>query len=103
MTAAMVSSQILNVIDRLESGVTLEAKLARLAEHEIRRRLARYQLTDRIFRQKYGMTLLEFEAADIVQKLNFSFEVESDHQDWDIAVDGIHTLLQQLEQVRVDR
>lgn len=103
MTTAMVSSHILNVIDRLEPGITMEAKIAQLAEHEIRRRLARYQLTDRIFRQKYGMTLPEFEAAEMVRKLNFSFESESDHQDWDIAVDGIHTLLQQLEQVRVVR
>lgn len=29
----------------------------RLAELELRRRLARYQLSDRLLRQKYGMTL----------------------------------------------
>ena len=103
MTVAILSDRLLNVIEGLEPGETLETKLARLAEHEIRRRLACYQLTDRLFQQKYGMTLVEFEASDMVSKLSFSFQAESDHQDWDLAVDGIRTMQQQLSEVRAER
>lgn len=91
-----ISERVLNVIDALEPGDTLEAKVTRLAESELRRRLARYQLTDRQFRAKYNMTLDEFEAAEIVRRHNFSYEVESDHQDWDLAVDGIRSTERQL-------
>ena len=91
-----ISERVLNVIDALEPGDTLEAKVTRLAENELRRRLARYQLTDRQFRAKYNMTLDEFEAAEVVRQRDFSFEVESDHQDWDLAVDGIRSAERQL-------
>ena len=97
MVVATVSDRLLSVINELEQGETLEIKLARLAEHEIRRRLARYRLSDRIFREKYGMTLEEFEDSEMVSTLGYSFQVESDHQDWDLAVDGIRTMQQQLE------
>jgi hypothetical protein len=91
-----ISEHVLNVIDALEPGDTLEAKVTRLAENELRRRLARYQLTDRQFRAKYNMTLEEFEAGEMVPQHHFSFEVESDHQDWDLAVDGIRSTERQL-------
>jgi hypothetical protein len=66
------------------------------AEEELRRRLAGYQLRDRQFREKYGVTLAEFEAAQIVKLHGYTFEVESDHQDWDQAVDGIRTIERQV-------
>ncbi len=62
------------------------------SKEELLRRLALYQLTDQTFRKKYAMSLAEFEAANIVQKRGYSFEVESDHQDWDMAIDGIRTV-----------
>ena len=71
--------------------------------NETRRRLAAYELTARTFQRKYGMTLAEFEAADIVKQHGYSFKVESDHQEWDQAVDGIETLrdvLRRLERQR---
>lgn len=70
------------------------------ADEDLRRRLARYQLSDRLFRDKYGMTLEEFEAAEIVKQQGYSFEVENDHQDWDQAVDGIRTIERQLTALR---
>ena len=103
MTETILSDRLLHLIDGLEPGETLESKLARLAEHEIRRRLARYQLTDRLFQQKYGMTLAEFEARGVVGELAFSFQAESDHQDWDLAVDGVLTMQKQLTEVQADR
>ena len=86
-----ISPNVLEVLDALEPGVSLDRQVAHLAEHELRRRLARYQLTDRLFRQKYNMSLEEFESQRMVEQLDYSFEVESDHQDWDLAIDGIQT------------
>ena len=103
MQAIPISEKVLGVINELEQGETLEVKLARLAEHEIRRRLARYQLTDRLFREKYGMSLEEFEAQEIVKKLGYSFEAENDHQDWDLAVDGIRTMQRRLQELRSEQ
>lgn len=62
MDSLSLSERVLNVIDELESGDTLEIKVIRLAELELRHRLARYQFTDRRLQAKYGMTLEEFEA-----------------------------------------
>ena len=94
-----ISEQLLQVIEALEPGDTLEDKVTRLAENELRRRLARYQLSDRQFQAKYGMSLEEFEAAGVVAQMNYSFEVESDHQDWDLAVDGILSTQRQLAEL----
>ncbi len=99
MASLSISERVLNVIDELEPGDTLEDKVSRLAESELRRRLARYQLTDRQFRAKYGMSLDEFEVGDVIAKMKYSFEVESDHQDWDLAVDGIRSTERQLAEL----
>lgn len=83
----------------LETGESLEIKVTPLAESELRRRLARYQLTDRQFRAKYGLSLEEFEKAKIIAQFNHSLEVESDHQDWDLVVDGIRSTERQLAEL----
>lgn len=54
MDSLSLSERVLNVIDELESGDTLEIKVIRLAELELRHRLARYQFTDRRLQAKYG-------------------------------------------------
>lgn len=43
MDSISLSQRVLSVIDQLEPGDSLEAKVTRLAESELRRRLARYQ------------------------------------------------------------
>lgn len=96
------SNRLVGILNALEPGVTPKQQVARLAEQELRRRLARYQLTDRLMREKYDMTLEEFEAADTVKARSYSFEVENDHQDWDLAVDGIRTVEHQLAALRVE-
>lgn len=95
-----LSNRLLNVLDLLEPGAAPKQQVARLAEQELRRRLARYQLSERLFRQKYGMSLEEFEAAEVIKTQGHSFEVENDHQDWDLAVDGIRTVERQLASLR---
>ncbi len=94
------SNRLVGILNALEPGVTPKQQVARLAEQELRRRLARYQLADRLLREKYGMTLGEFEAAETVRSHGYSFEVENDHQDWDLAVDGIRTIERQLTALR---
>jgi len=88
----VVTAETMQIVQWLEPRKDADSALRRVLENEIRRRLAAYELTDRTFRSKYGMTLVEFEAADIVEKHGYSFEVENDHQEWDQAVDGIETL-----------
>ena len=96
MESLSISERLQHVLDLLEPGDSLAAKVTRLAESELRRRLARYQLTDRQFRAKYGLTLEEFEAGGVIAEQGYSYEVETDHQDWDLAVDGIRSTERQL-------
>ena len=103
MLQVELSNRLISALNLLEPDVAPRQQVARLAEQELRRRLARYQLSDRLFREKYGMTLEEFEAADIVRQHGYSFDVENDHQDWDQAIDGIHTINRQLTALRGDR
>ncbi len=96
MLQVELSNRLVNILNLLEPNVEPGRQVARLAEQELRRRLARYQLSDRLFREKYGMTLDEFEAAQVVRAQHYTFDVENDHQDWDQAIDGIRTLERQL-------
>lgn len=100
MLQVELSNRLISVLNLLEPDVGPIQQVARLAEQELRRRLARYQLTDRLFRDKYHMTLEEFEAAEMVKARHYSFEVENDHQDWDQAIDGIRTIERQLATLR---
>ncbi len=96
MLQVELSNQLISVLNQLEPDRGPKQQVARLAGQELRRRLARYQLNDRLLREKYGMTLEEFETAQMVEQRGYSFEVENDHQDWDQAVDGIRTIERQL-------
>jgi hypothetical protein len=87
--AVGVSDRIAKIIEKMELGDSFEAKLRRILEWNIQSRLAEYEMINRRFRQKYQMSLEEFEKNDMLEKLNYSFEVESDYHDWDMAVDGI--------------
>ena len=100
MLQVELSNRLISVLNLLEPDVGPKQQVARLVEQELRRRLARYQLSDRLFREKYGMTLEEFEVAQVVKERGYSFEVENDHQDWDQAIDGIHTIERQLAALR---
>lgn len=101
MPAIAVPERLLETIHRLEAtDEPVEDKLSRVLESEIRRRLAQYEMTNRLFQKKYRMSLEEFEKRDMVRQLGYSFEAESDHQDWDMAVDGIKTLRQELARLK---
>jgi len=100
MSVIAMSEKLLRIIDRLEAGEDIETKLSKMIENEIRRRLARYELTNSLLQKKYGMTFDEFERREMVKKLGYSFEVENDYHDWDMAIDGIKMLRQDLEELQ---
>lgn len=63
------------------------------------RRLMRYKTTVELMRQKYGMTHDEFVKQNVVVEQNLSWEVESDSQDWEMALDGIGTMERKLREI----
>lgn len=85
----------------------VKKQIEQMTEEELRdvlrrdhlRRLTRYRMTDDFYRKKYGTTFEEFERSNIVEKQNYSFEVESDAQEWELAIDGIKTVEQKLKEL----
>jgi len=84
-------------------GVKAEEKISAVLESEYRRRLTRYEHTDRLFRKKYGMTFDEFERGDLVKTKGFTWEVESDSDEWEMAVDGIESMKRGLKELLGER
>jgi len=88
-------------------GINIKKHLESMSEEEIKevlrkeylRRLTRYKWIDEFFRNKYGLTFEEFEDSDIVVKKNYSWEVESDAQEWEVALDGLNTVLEKLREL----
>ena len=80
---------LVQVIEHVGEGVSLDEKFNGLLEKEIRRKLSAYRLIDRRFCRKYGMTLEEFEGNGMLEKSGYSFEAESDYHEWDAACDMI--------------
>ncbi len=77
----------------------MDSKLRMLLATEYRRRLSRYSLTDRRLREKYGMSFEEFEQRNVVRERNFTWDIESDAIEWDLAVNGIKTMHRRLAEL----
>jgi len=77
-------------------------ELVEMLRREYLRKLTRYRLTDEFLRKKYEMTYEEFEKENVVAKRDFSWEVESDAQEWEMAIDGINTCLRKLGVVKIE-
>lgn len=77
-----------------------EDELQEMLKGEYLRRLAKYKLTDQCFQEKYGMIFEEFERENIVAKKDFSWEVESDAQEWELAIDGMKTCQEKLGELQ---
>jgi hypothetical protein len=75
-------------------------ELVEMLRREYLRKLTRYRLTNEFFCKKYRMAYEEFEKENVVAKRNFSWEVESDAQEWEMAMDGISTCLRKLGEVK---
>ena len=86
---------------------TLKKQLDEMTEDEIKsllmrdymRRLTRYRMTDDFFKKKYAMEFAEFEEKGIIREKNYSFEVESDAQEWELALDGIKSMEEKMKEI----
>jgi hypothetical protein len=88
----VLADRVVTLIERLEPGDSLDAKLERLVENELLRRLARYELVDKQLTRKYSLSFEEFRRNRVVEQQGYSFEVESDFWDWELALDGVATI-----------
>jgi len=76
-----------------------EDELKEVLRREYLRKLTRYRITDDFYRNKYGMDLDGFEKENIIEKQGYSFEVESDAQEWELAIDGIKTIDKKMKEL----
>ena len=76
-----------------------EDELSYLLRRDYLRKLTRYRMTDEFYRKKYDMDFESFERANIVQREKYSFDVESDAQEWELAIDGIKTIEKRLREL----
>jgi len=95
-----VSDELASYVTELFPDEKIENNIKRLIENELRRRLARYQLMIRNIESKYHMNFEAFKAEKIVEKKGFSFEVENDFCDWEMALDGIATIKRKLNKLQ---
>ncbi len=76
-----------------------EDELKEVIRRDFVRKLTGYRLTDDSYKKKYNMDFASFQKANIVEKQNYTFEVESDAQEWELAIDGIETLTKKLKDI----
>lgn len=76
-----------------------EDELKYLLRRDYLRKLTRYRMTDDFYRKKYDIDFESFEKANIVESEGYTFEVESDAQEWELAIDGIKTIEKKLKEL----
>ncbi len=86
----------MNVVLKKQLDEMTDSELKYLLKRDYLRRLTRYRMTDDYYRAKYEMDFDNFEKANIVRDQNYSFEVESHAQEWELAIDGIKTIKKKL-------
>lgn len=74
-----------------------ELKLALLNEYK--RRLLIYEFINEKMRHKYGMSFEEFERERVVERMNFSWEVEQDAMEWEHAIEGIKYCKEKIKEI----
>jgi hypothetical protein len=95
-----ISEKILRHFEYLGTeGEKIEQKIKRILELEYRRRLVRYEHINRILARKYGMSFEEFEKREMVKQKGYTWDVESDSDEWEMALDGIHSMKQRLAEL----
>lgn len=96
----IVSEETASYLNDLVSEGDVDWKVRKVLQSEFARRLSRYKYTIRRFEKKYGMDFEEFKRKEMVKRLNYSFEVESDFCDWEMAIDGVETMESRLCRLR---
>jgi len=100
---ASISEEVVNITRKViseEKEESIERGMAKLLYNETRRKLIEYELLDRNLTKKYGMSFDEFREKKMIEKLGYSWEVEKDYQNWEIARDGIETMEEMIDKVR---
>ena len=95
-----ISDELASYVTQLFPEERTENKIKRLIENELRRRLARYHLIIRNLESKYQIDFETYKAKKMVQKKGYSFEVEDDFCDWEMALDGVETIRRKLNKLR---
>lgn len=94
-----MDSAILKEIEEIIGEKPIDKLIVKALINELRRELSEYILIDNVMRKKYGMSFEEFKAKNIVREKNYSFEVESDYCDWELAIDGINTIKEKIKKL----
>ncbi len=76
-----------------------EAERKEVLRRDYIRRLTRYRITDDFYKKKYGMDYENFDKTNTVEKYGYTYEVESDAQEWELALDGIITVEKKLKEL----
>ncbi|MCI0515344.1 hypothetical protein L0128_19185 [candidate division KSB1 bacterium] len=96
----MIADELATYARELFPAETVADSFKKLIENEFVRRLVRYRRTVTVLENKYQTTFEDFQAQQMIQKLNYSMEVEQDFCDWEMARDGITTIEKKLAQLR---
>ena len=94
-----MSLTVLKEIEEILEERPIDKLIVKVLINELRRKLSEYILIDEMMRKKYGMGFEEFKAKNIVKEKGYSFEVESDYCDWELAIDGIKTIKEKIEKL----
>ena len=92
----------LTILEELEGILEerpIDKVIVKALINELRRKLSEYVLIDEIMRKKYGMSFEEFKTKNVVKVKGYTFEVESDYCDWELAIDGIKTIKEKIERL----
>jgi len=92
-----ITEKTTKILDILIPEGDLDYKVRKILREGLKRKLTEFQLIDKRFQKKYGITLDEFEKRNIIKERGFSFEIESDYHEWDSAVDAIKALKAKIE------
>jgi hypothetical protein len=76
-----------------------DAEIAEMLRRDYMRRLMRSRIIDEFLKKKYQMDFQTFEKECIIEKQNYSFEVETDAQEWELAIDGIKTIENKIQEL----
>jgi hypothetical protein len=87
-----ISEEMVNITQKVISEENIEKGMAKLLYNETRRKLIEYELLDRNLTKKYGMSFDEFREKKMIEKLGYTWEVEKDYQNWEIARGGIEMM-----------
>ncbi|MGB9681967.1 MAG: hypothetical protein ACP5PC_07760 [bacterium] len=80
-----------------------EEELKRALLNEYRRKLLIYEFINEKMTRKYGMSFSEFEKMNLVEKEDFSWEIESDAMEWEHAVEGIRYLREKILKIESEK